>query len=64
MSMGHFYKENVKFIRRHKVLRNKDKIHDAFSYTIIIIVLTHRIGLLPRFLNTMKNIGRVVSKKI
>lgn len=56
MSMGHFYKENVKFIRRHKVLRNKDKIHDAFSYTIIIIVLTHRIGLLPRFLNTMKKI--------
>lgn len=31
-----FIKKKVKFITKRKVLRNKDKIHDALSYTIIV----------------------------
>lgn len=31
-----FIKKKVKFITKRKVLRNKDKLHDALSYTVIV----------------------------
>lgn len=35
------------------MLRNEDKTHDAMSDTIIVVVVTRKIGLCPRLLNIL-----------